>query len=166
MCACITRPGPSTCSWMPSGWFGSTLGSPPTGAQYQAIGPTRICDTRSGTGTLCSGHQLTSGGTLLVAVAGVGGIPGSGPVAIIANLTAVSGSQATYLTVYPADVSPKPNASDVNVNPGVALPNLVVVGLASGAHPGDLNLFNAAGSSTPCSTSTAGSSDRIDCQFL
>ncbi len=101
-----------------SGWFGSTTGSPPTGAQYQAIGPTRICDTRSGTGTLCSGHQLTSGGTLLVAVAGVGGIPGSGPVAIIANLTAVGGSQPTYLTVYPADVSPKPNASDLNVQPG------------------------------------------------
>jgi hypothetical protein len=129
-----------------SGWFGSTTGSPPTGAQYQAIGPTRICDTRSGTGTLCSGHQLTSGGTLLVAVAGVGGIPGSGPVSIIANLTAVSGSQPTYLTAYPADVSPKPNASDLNLNPGMALPNLVVVGLASGAHPGDLNLFNAMGS--------------------
>ena len=129
-----------------SGWFGSTTGSPATGAQYQAIGPTRICDTRSGTGTPCSGHQLTSGGTLLVAVAGVGGIPGSGPVAIIANLTAVSGSQLTYLTVYPADVSPKPNASDLNVQPGIALPNLVVVGLASGVHAGDLNLFNAMGS--------------------
>ena len=129
-----------------SGWFGSTTGSPATGAQYQAIGPTRICDTRSGTGTPCSGHQLTSGGTLLVAVAGVGGIPGSGPVAIIANLTAVSGSHPTYLTVYPADVSPKPNASDLNVQPGIALPNLVVVGLATGAHPGDVNLFNAMGS--------------------
>ena len=48
---------------------------------------------------------------------------------IIANLTAVSGSQPTYLTIYPADVSPKPNASDLNVNPGIALPNLVVVGV-------------------------------------
>ncbi len=131
---------------MPSGWFGSTSGSPATGAQYQAIGPTRICDTRSGSGTECSGHQLTSGGTLLVAIAGVDGIPESGPVAIIANLTAVSGTKATYLTMYPADVSPKPNASDLNVNPGVALPNLVVVDLASGAHAGDLNLFNSMGS--------------------
>ena len=129
-----------------SGWFGSTTGSPATGAQYQAIGPTRICDTRSGSGTECSGHQLTSGGTLLVAVDGVGGIPESGPVAIIANLTAVIGTNGTYLTVYPADVSPKPNASDVNVNAGATLPNLVVVGLASGAHAGDLNLFNSMGS--------------------
>jgi hypothetical protein len=129
-----------------SGWFGSSTGSPPTGAQYQAIGPTRICDTRSGTGTLCSGHPLTSGGTLLVAIAGVDGIPGGGAVAIIANLTAVSGSQPTYLTIYPADVSPTPNASDLNLNPGIGLPNLVVVGLASGAHPGDVTLFNAKGS--------------------
>ncbi len=128
-----------------SGWFGSTSGSPPAGAQFQPIGPTRICDTRSGSGTECSGHGLTSGGTLLVAVAGVGGIPGSGPVAIIANLTAASGTQATYLSLYPADVRPKPNASDVNVSPGITLPNLVVVGLASGAHAGDINLFNSLG---------------------
>ncbi|MGA8415347.1 MAG: IPT/TIG domain-containing protein [Candidatus Dormiibacterota bacterium] len=128
------------------GWFGSSSGTAPAGAQYQAIGPTRICDTRSGAGTECSGHQLTSGGTLLVAVAGVGGIPGSGPVAIIGNLTAVNGSQSTYLTMYPADVNPRPNASDVNVNSGIALPNLVVVSLASGAHAGDVNLFNDAGS--------------------
>jgi hypothetical protein len=70
-----------------------------------------------------------------VAVAGVGGIPGSGPVTIIATLTAVSGSQPTYLTIYPADVSPKPNASDLNVNPGIALPNLVVV--VGGRHKTD-----------------------------
>jgi len=81
-----------------------------------------------------------------VAVAGVEGIPGSGPVAIIATLTAAAGTQPTYLTVYPADVGPKPNASDLNLNPGMALSNLVVVGPASGAHPGDLNLFNAMGS--------------------
>jgi hypothetical protein len=31
--------------------------------------------------------------------------------------------------VYPADVSPKPNASARSVNPGMALPNPVVVSL-------------------------------------
>jgi hypothetical protein len=82
-------------------------------------------------------------GTLLVAVAGVGGIPGSGPV-LIGQSHRVSGSQSTYLTVYPAGVSPKPNASYLNVHPGIALPTLVV-GLASGAHSGDVNLFNAMG---------------------
>jgi hypothetical protein len=47
--------------------------------------------------------------------------------------------------VYPADVSTKTNASALNVSAGIALPNLVV-GLASGAHAGGVNLFNAMGS--------------------
>ena len=85
------------------------------------------------------------GRALLVGVAGVDGIPESGPIAIIANLTAVGGTKGTYLTVYPADVSPRPNASDVNVNAGATQPNLVVVGLASGAHAGRISLFNATG---------------------
>ncbi len=42
-------------------------------------------------------------------------------------------------------MSPRPNASDVNVNAGATLPNLVVVGLASEAHAGDVSLFNATG---------------------
>jgi len=67
-------------------------------------------------------------------------------VAIIANLTAVSGTHVTYLIAYPADVSPRPNASDINADAGATLPNLVVVSLASGAHAGDLTLFNAVGS--------------------
>jgi hypothetical protein len=121
-----------------SGWFGSTTGSPPTGAQYQAIGPTRICDTRSGTGTLCSGHQLTSGGTQLAAVAGVGGIPGSGPLAIIANLTAVNGSQATYLTagpyprgiaevpIPPRDEAPRDSSLERGTRPTPAHPSVLM----------------------------------------
>ena len=127
------------------GWFGSSAAGAPMGSQYQAIGPTRICDTRSGTGTPCSGSELTKGATLLVSVAGVGGIPASGPLAIVGNLTAVSGSQTTYLTAYPADVSPRPNASDLNVSSGVTLPNLIVVGLASASHAGDIDVFNALG---------------------
>ena len=31
-----------------NGWFGSSLTSTPLGAQFQAIGPTRVCDTRAG----------------------------------------------------------------------------------------------------------------------
>jgi hypothetical protein len=43
-------------------------------------------------------------------------------------------------------VSSKPNASDLNRAPGTIVPKLVVVGFASGAHVGDINLFNSAGS--------------------
>jgi hypothetical protein len=126
------------------GWFGS--GSAPPGKQFQAIGPARVCDTRAGSGTPCAGHTLTSGATLLVAVADIAGLPSTGSVAIIGNLTAISfGRTGTYITAYPADVSPRPNASDLNVVSSV-LPNLVVVGLAQTLSAGSIRLFNASGS--------------------
>jgi hypothetical protein len=127
-----------------TGWFGSA--SAPVGTQFQAIGPTRVCDTRAGSGTPCAGHTLTSGGTLVVAVAGVAGVPGSGSFAIVGNLTAVALSPTgTYVTAYPADVSPRPNASDINVVSSV-LPNLVAVGLSQASPNGDVRLYNAVGS--------------------
>ena len=126
-----------------NGWFGG-VGPPPTplGLQYVATSPTRICDTRSGNATACSGHALTAGGTITVAAAGVDGIP-SGAKAISANLTAVAGSSFTFLSAYPSDVS-KPNVSDVNVAAGQVLPNLTVVGLST-SPAGKLTIFNALG---------------------
>jgi uncharacterized protein YvpB len=127
-----------------NGWFGSSLTSTPIGAQFQAIGPTRVCDTRTGSGTPCSGHALGAGATLSIGVAGVGGVPKDGPIAVIANLTAVSPSTTTYLIAYPANVTPRPNASDLNTA-GPVLPNLVVVGLSQLAPAGNIRLFNASG---------------------
>jgi hypothetical protein len=65
-------------------------------------------------------------------------------VAVIANLTAISPSTSTYLIAYPADVTPRPNASDLNIV-GPVLPNLVVVGLSDLGPAGNLRLFNASG---------------------
>jgi len=63
-------------------------------------------------------------------------------VAMIANVTAVSGSSETYFTLYPADVS-LPNASDLNVNANQNTPNLVIVQLAiTGDDEGAVDLFN------------------------
>jgi len=127
-----------------TGWFGSTSETTPVGAQFQAIGPTRVCDTRWGAGTPCSGHTVGDGATLVIQVAGIGGIPSDGPLAVIANLTAVSPSTSTFLIAYPADVASRPNASDLNIS-GPVLPNLIVVGLSHLAPPGDIRLYNAAG---------------------
>jgi hypothetical protein len=130
------------------GWFGSSAAA--AGAQYQGIQPTRICDTRSG-GPGCAGGALGAKGVRLIVVAGQGGIPsiGSGTtaVAVIANLTAIAPTAATYLTMYPANVG-LPLASDINLSAGEVLPNLTVVQLDTvpGAGQGDVNLFNAAGS--------------------
>jgi IPT/TIG domain len=132
-----------------NGWFGG--GSASAGDQYQAIGPSRICDTRTASGKPCAGHTLTPGDVLLVGVAGVGGVPpptaGNPALAVIANLTAIAPTAATYLTIYPANLGTHPLASDINDNPGQVLPNLTVVQLDpnTGADDGDVNLFNALG---------------------
>jgi hypothetical protein len=133
-----------------NGWFGSATAGP--GAQYQGIQPTRICDTRTG-GVSCSAHSL---GRDNLPVAGIDGIPSitstRPPVAVIANLTAIAPSQATYLVTYPAINPNAPGASDINVTAGEVLPNLVVVQLAppnpsppAGDFPGEVYLYNPVG---------------------
>jgi len=126
-----------------NGWFGSSS-APSQAKQFQPIGPSRICDTRAGQGTPCTANSLTAGAVLTVAVAGQGGVPGSGIVAVILNVTAVSGTQGTFLSVYQADV-PRPNASDINVNAGQNLPNLVIVALSAAAPAGDVDAYNSLG---------------------
>jgi hypothetical protein len=131
-----------------NGWFGTGAESS-SGALFFATPPTRICDTRSGTGTECSGSPVGAGQTLTVMVAGADGFPPAGgsssPIAVIANVTAVSGTAATDFTLYPADVA-RPNASDVNVNAGQNTPNLVIVQLATtGNDAGAVDLYNLQG---------------------
>jgi hypothetical protein len=128
-----------------NGWYGGATA--PTGKQYQAIGSSRICDTRAGSGTLCAGHTLTAGGVDTIAVAGVGGVPSTGAVAVIANLTAVGGTAATLFTLYPANLAKAPLASDLNVGADTALPNLAVVQLdtTSDSTAGDVKIYNGLG---------------------
>ena len=127
-----------------NGWFGS--GAAAAGDQFQPISPVRVCDTRGGTGTECSGHTLTPNGSYTVPVAGVGGIPSSGPtpLAVVMNFTAVSGSQQTFFDVWPADQS-RPNASDLNANSGQNIANLGVVALARTTNAGAVTIFNSQG---------------------
>jgi len=122
-----------------NGWFGASGAA--AGTDFQVIGPSRICDTRAGMGTACSGDSLTPGGVLPVQVTGMGGVPSSGPVAVVANLTAVSGTSMTYFTLYPAGGT-TPNASDLNVDAQQNLPNLAITELGSG---GTLDLYNSLG---------------------
>jgi hypothetical protein len=136
-----------------NGWFG-TGSEVSQGAYYYAITPTRICDTRSaasvGYGTECTGETLGPGESLTVQVAGVDGIPAAGgstpPVAVIANVTAASGTSFTYFTLYPADSTSVPNASDLNVDAYQNTPNLSIVQLAStGVSAGAIDLYNNLG---------------------
>ncbi len=135
-----------------NGWYGDASAS--SGAQYEAIAPSRICDTRAASAG-CTSGALGAAVSRLIAVAGNGGVPavgGGNPVivAVIANLTAIAPSEATYLTLFPSDpgVQTPPLASDLNVNAGETLPNLAVVQLdtAGDAHDGSMSLFNPIGS--------------------
>jgi Carboxypeptidase regulatory-like domain len=131
-----------------NGWFGSS--SAPQGDQYQAITPTRICDTRTGSGLPCAGQTLNALGVDTVVVAGKAGLPATTSttpaVAFIANLTAIAPTQATYLTLYPASQTSH-SVSDINLSAGEVLPNLAVVQVdtTGDLRNGDVDLFNAAG---------------------
>jgi hypothetical protein len=91
---------------------------------------------------------VQSNAAIPIPVAGVGDVPTLGaspPVALVANLTAVGGSAATYLALYPSDVA-RPRASDLNPAVGEVIANLSVVGIAqTGAFAGDVSLYNNVG---------------------
>ena len=127
-----------------NGWFGD--GTAPAGDQYQPIGPSRICDTRTGSGEPCAGHPVGAGRVMGVQVTSEGGVPAIGatnpPLAVMANLTAIDPPTPTYVTVYPADLLATPHVSDINVSAGAVLADLAVVELSS--INGAVDLFSAA----------------------
>jgi uncharacterized protein (DUF1501 family) len=106
--------------------------------RYVAIAPTRVLDTRDGTG---SPKQPLGQTPLALALAGQKGIPSSGVAAVLLNVTIVRPSAATYVTVYPSggDV---PLAANLNAVAGQVVPNMVLGRLGP---DGSVSLFNFAG---------------------
>lgn len=93
---------------------------------YNPVTPYRICDTRSGNSTPCSGNVYGEGGRICLEVAGSnppgqtsGGVPSSGVEAAVLNVTVVDNSPPPpyypggYLTVSPAGAA-TPVASNLN----------------------------------------------------
>jgi len=123
------------------GWF--TDGSDPsaTGGQFTGVVPTRILDTRVGTGGFSS--PLGPGKTIRLLVAGQATLPAPpAPKGVVANVTVTNTTAAGFLTVFPSDATTLPLASDVNWIPGLTVPNLVVVRLAA---DGSIAIFNSGG---------------------
>ena len=111
-----------------------------SGGDYFPLTPTRILDTRNGTGA--SQAPIGAGATLNLTVLGAGGVPATGVSAVVLNVTAVGPTASSYLTVYPTGVA-QPTASSLNTTAGVTVPNLVTVGVGAG---GRVSFFNAGGS--------------------
>lgn len=114
----------------------------PSADSFAAVAPTRILDTRTGLGI--GGHPapVGAGQTITLHVAGAGGVPSSGVDAVVMNVTAVSPTQATYITVFAGDLSAPPAVSSINLTAGQVVPNLVTVKVDAS---GDVKLFNAFG---------------------
>ncbi|WP_335971055.1 N-acetylmuramoyl-L-alanine amidase [Streptomyces sp. CA2R106] len=109
------------------------------GSLFHSTGPTRLMDTRNGTGG--TKGALAGGKTLTLALAGHGGLPASGVTAVVMNVTAVSPTTTGHVIVYP-DGATRPDTSSLNFPAGQTIPNLVVVPVTDGK----LDFYNSAGS--------------------
>lgn len=111
----------------------------PVRTEYVALSPSRVLDTRDGTGV--TSGALGPGASLSFTVGGVGSVPADAS-AVVLNVTAVGASEQTFLTVWPAG-SDRPFASSLNPTPGFTMPNAVTATIGSG---GQVSIYNEAGS--------------------
>ena len=102
--------------------------------------PTRIADTRQDGGQPDPGRTLSAGSTTALTVTGSDGVP-VGASAVVLNLTAVSPSQAGYLTVYPAGSS-QPTASNLSFSAGEQISNRLIAQVGTG---GQVEMYNYTG---------------------
>jgi len=109
---------------------------------YVPLPPSRILDTRDGTGTGGMKEKFGPGGVLDLAVLGVGGVPAAGVTAVVVNVTVVSPSTTSFLTLYPRGLSPRPVTSNLNFVAGQTVADLVVARVGSG---GKVSVFNNSG---------------------
>ncbi|MDQ4089558.1 MAG: peptidoglycan recognition protein, partial [Actinomycetota bacterium] len=122
-----------------AGWFAAPGGG---GSRYTGISPSRILDTRDGTGRAGLAGRIGPGATIDVPVVGVGGVPASGVTSIVLNVTVTDPTgPESYLTLFPSG-TPRPLASNLNFVGDETVPNLVVVRVQNGS----VGIYNNAGS--------------------
>lgn len=105
---------------------------------FVPLTPARILDTRIGLGGITGPVQ--SGASFEMQVAGQGGVPANAT-GVVMNVTATQTTAAGFVTVWPAG-EVQPTTSNLNVNPGQDVPNLVTVKLGAA---GRLGVFNFGG---------------------
>jgi Protein of unknown function (DUF1501) len=113
------------------GWF-------PLGSGFHSLVPSRILDTRTGTGAPKA--KIGATGLVELQVSGRGGVP-VGASSAVMNITATEPDASSYITVWPAGQG-RPDASSLNTVAGLTVPNLVIAKLGTG---GKVDMFNAAG---------------------
>jgi hypothetical protein len=97
----------------------------PADAATEMIAPTRVLDTRNGTGA--PRGRLDAGETLTLRIPQVSV---SGATAVFLNLTTTDAAIPGFVTAWPCD-QPRPATSVVNFEPGRSVPNMVVLAYTS-----------------------------------
>ena len=118
------------------GWYDD--GTVSGGTRFHGLVPSRILDTREGIG---SGGPVQIHSYITLPLFGRGGLPATGVVAAVVNVTATEATAPGYLTVWPTG-TPRPLASNLNFTAGQTVPNLVV---ATTGGFGAVNVYNAFG---------------------
>ena len=120
-----------------TGWYSTAV--PDGGGRLVPLIPSRLIDTRDGTG---GGARLGPGASLDVQVSGRAGIPDTGAAAAILNLVATNTTADSFLTVHPSGEL-RPLTSTVNFKPGETVANRTMVKLG---HGGRVTVYNHSGS--------------------
>ena len=110
--------------------------------EYVPLSPSRIADTRPGSGEPYAGDTLRSAQSLDIQVTGMGGIPASGVSAAVLNVTATDTTAAGFLSIYPQG-QPNPGTSTLNWSPGLTVAARVLVRVGSS---GQITVYNSTGS--------------------
>ena len=110
------------------GWFAAGCDG------FSPVAPTRISDSRQTT-------PFGAGETRSVDVTGPAGVPANDVSAVVVNITSTGATAPSFVTAWPSG-EPRPNASNVNTEPGQDVPNLAIVAVGA---DGTISLYNNAG---------------------
>jgi hypothetical protein len=121
-----------------AGYWTEAAGPVPDG-RLQSLTPARLLDTRSGLGAL-PGSRVP-GSTVLLPVAGRGGVPATGASGVALSLTATEARQDGFVTAHAAN-QPRPLASNLNLGAGGTRANLVLLPIGA---DGSVALYTQAG---------------------
>ncbi|MFF6776519.1 hypothetical protein ACFY8W_23585 [Streptomyces sp. NPDC012637] len=103
------------------------------GSSYEAVTPSRLMDTRTGTGVPKA--KLGAGQTVTLS------IPDPNVTAVAMNVTATNATATSFVAAYPYGAT-RPDVSNLNFTAGQTVPNLVIVPVKDGK----VTFYNRAGS--------------------
>ncbi len=119
---------------------------------FHSLPPTRILDTRKGTGTNGVVAPVAGNGTLPLTIEGANGIPATGVTAVEVNITVADETAGGYITAY-ADGASRPTTSSLNFAAHQIVPNMAIVPVAA---DGKIELFNGSAGTTDLIVDVAG----------